>query len=111
MENNKIFYLPITEDTCNYLQRLGMEVDSRLEVINRLFTVHANDPDDSVLTSPAFKTYHKQFDDVNAEYAIAKERFGEEIRPMVEETYGETGVEFNWFIENFESKQVKITIN
>ena len=108
--NNNIFYLPISEETSNYLQRLGIEVDSRLEIIDRLFTNHVNDTDASVLSSVPFKEYHKQFDDINAEYIIAKENFGKEIRPLVEEKVGKKDIDFDWMIEDFSTNQVKITI-
>lgn len=106
----KTFYLEVKEETCNYLQRLGMGVDARLEIMNRLFTSHANDPDDSVLTSVPFKTYQREFEELNAEYTIAKETFGKEIRPIVEEKVGKKDIAFNWTIEDFNEHKVKIEI-
>lgn len=106
----KSFYLPVSQETCNYLQRLGVGVDARLEVINRLFTSHKDDPDDSVLTSVPFQTYQKQYEELNAEYAMAKDTVSNELRPIVEEKVGQTGISFNWTIEDFNSQQVKIDI-
>ena len=107
---DNIFYLPISQETANYLQRLTFEVDGRLEVINRLFTTHATDTDDSVLSSVPFKKYHTEFNELNAEYNLAKDELGKELRPIVEEKVGIKDVSFEWLIEDFNSNQVKITI-
>ena len=104
------FYLEISQETSNYLQRLGMAVDARLEIINRLFTSHATDPDDSVLTSVPFTKYHKEFEELNAEYIMAKETLGKDLRPLVEEKVGKPDVTFNWTIEDFNEHKVKIEI-
>lgn len=106
----KSFYLPVTQEMCNYLQRLGSAVDARLEVINRLFTSHKDDTDASVLTSVPFKTYQKEFEDLNAEYSLAKDALSNELRPIVEDKVGKTGISFNWQIEDFNSEQVRIDI-
>ena len=103
------FTLPISQETCNYLQRLGMGIDARLEVINKIFTNHANDTDDSVLESKPFKKYHSEFEELNAEYTQAKIAFENEIKPIVYEKAGE-GVNFRWNINDFLSQEVEITI-
>lgn len=107
---NKVFYLDVSQETCNYLQRLGIEVDGRLEVINRLFTTHANDADDSVLTSKPFQTYQKQYDEINAEYNLAKEELGKELTKLVQEKLGKEEVNFNWTIEDFNEHKAKIEL-
>ena len=104
------FYLSISQEVCNYLQRLGTAVDARLEVINRLFTSHKDDKDDSVLTSIPFRTYQKEYEDLNAEYSLAKDKLSEELRVIVEEKVGRKDVGFNWTIEDFNSEKVKIDI-
>ena len=101
--------LPVSEETCNYLQRLGMGVDARLEVINKIFTNHANDADDSVLESKPFKKYHSEFEELNAEYTQAKVEFENEIKPIVYEKAG-NGANFRWSINDFLAKEVVITI-
>lgn len=106
----KTFYLPVSEETCNYLQRLGMEVDARAEIINRLFTSHAQDADDSVLTSKPFETYQKQYNEIFAEYNLAKESLGKELQPLVDKEEGRTETPFNWKIENFSENKVKIEV-
>ena len=104
------FYLPVSEETCNYLRRLSFEVEGRLEIINRLFTIHANDTDASVLTSVPFKTYHKEFEEINAEYSLAKESLTNELMKLVNEKYQtENPVDFDWKIENFDDNRALIT--
>lgn len=106
----KTFYLPISQEMCNYLQRLSTAIDARLEVINRLFTSHKDDTDDSVLTSIPFRTYQKEYEDLNAEYSLAKDKLSEELLPIVKEKIGNENVTFNWQIEDFNSAQVRIDI-
>lgn len=110
MENTKEFKIEVDQEAMNYLQRLSFEVEGRLEVINRLFTNHANDTDASVLTSVPFKTYQKEFEEANASYNIAKDEFGKKIRPIVESTVGQTDIDFDWMIEDFTQPYVKITV-
>ena len=105
-----IFYLPVTQDVTNYLQRLAFEVEGRLGVIDRLFTTHANDDNDSVLTSVPFRKYHEEYDKINAEYSIAKEELGNALRPLVEEKTGIKDVSFDWTIEDFSENKVKIVV-
>ena len=107
---SKTFYLPVSQETCNYLQKLSIATDARLEVINRLFTSHKDDPDDSVLTSIPFQSYQKQYEELHAEFALAKEKMNSDLRPVVEEKVGQTGISFNWTIEDFNLQQVKIDI-
>lgn len=106
----KSFYVDVPEETCNYLQRLGVDVEGRLEIINRLFTNHANDADASVLTSVPFKKYHEEYNQLNAEYSIAKDEVGKTLRPIVEEKTGVVDVGFNWTIEDFSEHKAKIDI-
>lgn len=110
MTNDNFFYIPITEETLNYLQRLSLEVEGRLEVINRLFTTHANDTDDSVLSSVPFKKYQSEFNEYHAEYNMVKDELGKTLRPTVEEKVGSTGVDFDWFIDDFTENRVRIIV-
>lgn len=110
INKKKVFYIDVDQKQCDYLQRLGMEVDARLEVINRLFTSHANDPDDSVLTSIPFQTYQKQYEEKNAEYSIAKEELSKILQPIVNEKTGYSKAAFNWAIEDFSSLKAKIEV-
>ena len=110
MNETKQFKLPITEEVCNKLQRLGMDIDARLEVINKIFTNHANDDNAMVLDSVPFKKYHKEFEELQAEYTFAKLAFEESIKPAVYEKTGKPGVPFRWKIENFSIHEVTIEI-
>ena len=105
----KTFYIDISKETCDYLQRLGVDIEARLEVINKIFTSHKDDPDDSVLESKPFKKYHSEFEELNAEYIQAKLEFEKEIKPIVYEKAG-NNVDFKWSINDFLSKEVVVTI-
>ena len=103
------FTLPVSQETCDYLQRLGMGIDARLAVIDRIMTIHANDTNDSVLESKPFKKYHAEFEELNAEYTQDKLEFEKELKPIVFEKVGKE-VDFNWLIKDFLSQEVEITI-
>ena len=103
------FTLPVSQETCDYLQRLGIGIDARLLVIDRMFSNHANDTDASVLNSKPFEKYHSEFEELNAEYTMAKLKFSEELKPIVYEKMGGV-VDFTWNITNFLSKEVIVTV-
>lgn len=108
--NTNTFYLPISQETCDYLQRLSIEREGKLEIINRLFSNHAKDTNDEVLTSIPFKSYEKEFRMVNAEFDLAKRELSNELTPVVQKTSGIENVKFNWEIEDFSVPKVRIDI-
>ena len=107
--NKTTFKLQVPDETCNYLQRLSHSIDSRLEVINKIFTIHADDPDASVLESKPFQKYHTEFEELQAEYNQAKLEFQNQLEPIVYEKMGKH-VNFRWTIKDFLLKEVDITI-
>lgn len=109
----KTYEVEISQELANYLQRLGYEVDTRLSIIDRLFTNHKDDTDASVFESVPFKTYSKQLEDVQAEYNMAKDKMTEYLRPLVAETEGvpEEEVLFDWRIDDFNSLKATIIVH
>lgn len=102
--------LTVTEEQTNYLQRLGVDIDNRVFIIDRLFANHAEDTDGSFLENKLFKEYMNELETVKAEYEFAKQAFGEKIlRPQVEKLSGE-GVEFDWAIKDFSVGEAEIYI-
>lgn len=110
MTNNKKFKLPISEEVCNYLQKLSVGVDARLEVINKIFSTHAYDTDSFVLESIPFKKYHSEFEEMKTEFEYAKKDLTERLKPLVYEKVGKTDVKFNWNIVDFVLHEVEITV-
>ena len=108
----KTYTLKINQELANYLQRLGYEVDTRLSIIDRLFTNHKDDTDASVFESVPFKTYSKQLEDVQAEYDMAKNQMTEYLKPIVAEKEGISVDEvlFDWRIDDFNSLEAKIMV-
>lgn len=105
-----MFTIDADSESINYLQRLGYEIDSYRSIIDFLFTTHRDDPD--FIDSEIFHAYQLKYEKVNAEYAKAKEEYGQKIlRPIVEENSGEVGIDFNWKIPNFADKKVFIRYN
>lgn len=101
------FRAEVDDDTIDYLQRLGYEVDSYRSIVDYLFTTHMDDPD--FLGSPLLKAYMKDYEKVNAEYIRAKTEYGEKVlRPMADERFGQPGVFFTWSIPDFAAKTVEV---
>lgn len=106
----KTYTVEISQELANYLQRLQLEVDTHLSVIDRLFTNHKDDPDDSVFESIPWKKYNKELQDVQAEYNLAKDQMSSELKPIVQEKEGREDVNFNWKIDDFTSLKAEITV-
>lgn len=104
------YHLKISEETANYLQRLQFEVESRHAVIDRIITNHKEDTDASVLESVPFKRYHKQLEESEIAYALAKDEMTKKLIPMVQEKENNQDVTFDWRIEDFSACEVIITI-
>lgn len=104
------YLLPIGEDTANYLQRLHYEVQSYNAIVDHIFTSHANDVDDSVISSVPFKTYIKQAAEAQMAYDIAKNELSKELEVVVKNKEGKEEVYFNWNISDFASCMVEITL-
>lgn len=107
----KKYILPISEDLANYFQRLEYDIDTRLSVIDRLFTNHKDDKDASLFESVPFKTYSKQLEDVRAEYNLAKDDFTKSLIPIIKEKEGTEEVNFDWKINDFSVLEVEITVH
>ena len=106
----KQFTIVVQNEVVDYLQRLGYDIDSRLAVIDRLFTTHKDDTDASVFSSVPFKTYSKELEELQAEYAMAKDEFSEILKPIIQEKLGIPDVTFEWKIVNFKDAEVVITV-
>ena len=104
-----VYVITGSDESLNYLQRLGYEVDSYRSIIDYLFTNHKDDP--TFINSEIFCAYQKKYEKVEAEYVLAKKEYGEkELRPIVEERCGIKGVLFTWNIPDFTDKKVEIYI-
>lgn len=106
----KKYKLPIEQEKCDYLQRLGFEVDAKAMIIDRMITNHKDDPDASVFESAAWKKYSEEHKEANAAYELAKGELGKELQAIVDQKEGREGVQFDWTINDFTSGEVEITI-
>ena len=107
----KTFYINISKETCDYLQRLHYEINTSRNVVTALLDQHKDDPDASVLTGVPFQTYHKKLEEAEYSYQIAKDELTKELTPKVQEHEGNENVVFDWNLEDFQIPQVLITIN
>ena len=107
MAETIMFETEVDDQSLDYLQRLGYEVDSYRSIIDYLFTAHADEPD--FIGTELFKSYAKEYAKVNAEYSKAKAAFGEKVlRPIAEERFGVEGCTFNWSIPDFADKTAQV---
>jgi hypothetical protein len=53
----------------------------------------------------------KQLEEVQVEYSEAKDQLTKELIPFVQEKEGKQDVHFDWKIEDFSTKEVKIIVN
>ena len=107
----KKFTIEITNEMVNYLQRLGLDIDTRLSVIDRMFVNHKDDKDASLFESIPWKKYYKELENAQNEYELAKLKFGEEVvKPAINEKLGHTVKDFTWRIDDFQSGEVQIEI-
>lgn len=105
------FTLNITNEMTNYLQRLGLEIDTRMSVISNMFEMHKDDTDTSVFDSVPWKKYYSELENVKNEYEIAKLKFGNEVlKPAIAEKIGYETNNFNWKIEDFSTNEVHIEV-
>lgn len=106
----KTYTLPNTQEMNDYLQRLDYDINTRLLVIDKMFTMHKDDTDTSLFDSIIWKKYYKELEEVKAEYEIAKLKLQSQLAEAVDEIEGRQGVQFNWSIDDFLIPVVTITI-
>lgn len=108
--NMKSFEIEMTQEQVDYLQRLGMEMDVRYDIVARIIENHKNDIDDAVLTSAVFTKYHHAAAEAKLSYETAKIEFGNTyLQPIVDEKVGKENTPFTWEIPDFSTRIVYIT--
>ncbi len=109
MENT--FIIDISEEQANYLQRLGMEVDSKIFIIDRLFTNHMQDDTTELFNSIPYKYYMQEYEKTFAAWETAKQSFEKNIvMPAVQQKTGLENPNFSWQINDYSSLKCKITL-
>jgi hypothetical protein len=105
------FALTLEEsEVFNYLNRLHLDVESRMFVIDRMFDSHKNDTDTSLFDSVPWKAYMSELETTRAEYSMAKDEFSKMIYPIVQEKTKVEDVAFDWNIKDFMQRKVEITL-
>ena len=109
MEKN--FIITISEDQANYLQRLGVEVDSKVFLLDRIFANHAQDEDTQLFDSIPYKHYMKEYEKAHFEWEIAKMEFENNfLKPIVREKTQQENPTFSCMIDDYNSLECKITL-
>lgn len=90
----------IDEEHLNLLQRLGLEVDTKVFLLKRMFEDHKDDKDDSLFRSVPFQHYQKLFEEDFATWQLAKDEFlYKYVRPWVIEKTGMADPTFTWLVD------------
>lgn len=108
--NMKSYYVELPEKTVNYLERLDYEVSAKQSVIDYIMTSHKDDADASVLEGAPFKHYAEELEKSIVEYTKAKKSLSDYLMPLVCKREGRETVAFDWIIEDFADKRVKIML-
>lgn len=94
----------INQELVDYIERLHFEVEQRKDIIQRLIEAHANDFDEKVLVSPAFKAYSSELSEFVAEYELAKEELQNTYIPEYIRNH-----QINWKLD-FANKELIVEI-
>lgn len=107
----KKFTVDITTEQANYLQRLGADVDSKVFLIDRMFSNHASDEDTALFDSVPFKHYMSEYEKSRMEWELAKSEFQKTyLDKKVAEITKEKDVSYTWQIKDFLSLKCEITV-
>lgn len=106
MTNLKI---EISQETCNYLQRLAYEVSTRQGVVSRMLEDAKNEVDTSLFDSVPFKHYHKLLEEAVYSYDVAKNELQDQLKEEVAKRFGEDTT-FSWSLDDFTVPEVSVTV-
>lgn len=99
------------EEQGNYLQRLGIEVDSKAFLIERMFQNHMRDTDTVLFDSVPFKAYEQKYEEAHAAFELAKANFENNyLKPRIIEQTGIENPSFTWAINDYLSGECEVTI-
>ena len=105
------FNIEISQEQVNYLQRLGMEVDGMIFLIDRIFSNHANDTDLTLFNSVPFQHYMKKYEDAYAAWELAKQEFQSSfLDKKVKEITNLENCKYNWTIDDYSSLICEVTL-
>ena len=109
MKNQIVFVVEET-DIVSELRALNYDIETRMAVVDRLFTNHKDDVDNSIFESVPYKQYTKELQNLYVAFDAAKDKFGKEIvMPIVEEKIGKSETSFDWNLD-FQSLKVTVTV-
>lgn len=107
----KKIYVDFTQEQADYLQRLGMEVDGKVFLIDRMFANHAMDTDTALFDSVPFKKYSKEYEECFHKFELAKAEFQNTyLDPIVKEMTGLEHPKYNWEINDYLSLKCEVTL-
>lgn len=109
----KKIIIKINQEQADYLQRLGVEVDSKVFLMDRIFDNHSKDADLSIIDSKLFKYYTKEYEEAFLEFELAKRKFQNDfLDAEVQKALNTTEkVSYTWNIEDYLALECEVTID
>jgi len=105
------FTVDISQEQANYLQRLGADVDSKVFLIDRMFSNHSSDTDTTLFDSVPFKHYMSEYEKAQFEWEQAKLEFQKNyLDNKVKELTKLENPKYSWMINDYLSLKCEITM-
>lgn len=106
----KHYTIQTSQETNDYLQRLDYDIETRLLVIDKLFSMHKDDGDTSLFESSAWKKYYSELEEAKVEFELAKLKLQTELSAEVDRIEGRQGVRFNWSVNSYLVPEAQIVV-
>lgn len=90
----------INQEMANYIQKFIFEIDNKIFIIDRLFSTHKDDNDDSLLKSEVFNKHMNEYIKLRVQYVELTQLINNQILDFLRER----NYKFNtvkWNIEDF----------
>ena len=105
------FIISISEEQSNYLHRLGMDLEAKIFIIDRLISDHKSDTNADVINSEVFKYYQHGYEEAFTQWSMAKKEFQNTVlKPIIQEKTGLDKPNFEWQIVDFEDNECIVTM-
>ena len=103
--------IDISPEQAAYIQRLGVDVDNQIFILDTLLSNHASDTTDEILHSDTFQHYYDEYEKYKYSLELAKGEFQHNYLDLVlTDMFGHKVRNYKWVIEDFLSLECEVTI-
>lgn len=105
------FTILLTPEQINLLQRAGNEVDTKVFILDKLFSNHINDTDTELFNSKSFKYYMDLYEQAYITWRLTVRLIEQNaILPVTQQVTGIQKPNFNWAIEDYVARECKVKV-